>query len=189
VTVESFECVRSALKEAAGMLRDAGVDFLLGGGLACWARGGPPTEHDVDLILTQQEAEKAVNVVAAAGLPTERPPEGWLYKTWVEDVLVDLIFEPSGPRTPQDLLARADVLSVEAVPMKVMRATDVLITKLAALNEHHLAYESVLSVARPLREQIAWEEARQATAGSPYAEAFFFLAERLGIAAATPTAR
>jgi hypothetical protein len=181
VTVESFGDVRAALKQVAAPLRDAHVDFLLAGGLACWARGGPPTEHDVDLVLTAENAEKALVVLGDAGLRTDRPPEGWLYKAWLGDVLVDLIFRPSGPDTPEQLLARADVMSVEAVDMKVMTATDVLVTKLCAMHEHHLDYEGTLSVARALREQIDWTAVSAATAPSPYAKAFFTLCDSLGI--------
>ena len=100
MTVESFGDVRAALKQVSALLRDAGVDYLLAGGLACWARGGPPTEHDVDLVLTEEDADKALVVLGDAELRIERPPEGWLYKAWVADVLVDLIFRPSGPDTP-----------------------------------------------------------------------------------------
>ena len=31
-----------------------------------------------------------------AGFRTERPPEGWLYKAYMDDQLIDLIFEPAG---------------------------------------------------------------------------------------------
>lgn len=190
MTVESFGDVRAALKQVSAVLRDAGVDYLLAGGLACWARGGPPTEHDVDLVLTEEHAEKALVVLSDAELRTERPPEGWLYKAWVGNVLVDLIFRPSGPDTPEQLLARADDMSVEAVDMKVMTATDVLVTKLSAMHEHQLDYEGCLSIARALREQIDWPAVSAATAGSPYARGFFTLVDELGISGpATPAAR
>ena len=187
MTVESFSDVRAALKHVAGLLRDAGVEYLLAGGLACWARGGPPTEHDVDLVMTEENAEKALTVLAAEDLRTEKPPEGWLYKAWINDVLVDLIFSPSGPDTPEALLTRADELSVEAVEMKVMTATDVLVTKLSAMHEHHLDYEGALSVARALREQVDWAAVSAATAGSPYAKAFFTLVDELGVSSDSTT--
>ncbi|MEA3217508.1 MAG: hypothetical protein QOJ19_3664, partial [Acidimicrobiia bacterium] len=39
-----------SLKVVAAALREAGVPFALAGGLAAWARGGPPTEKDIDLL-------------------------------------------------------------------------------------------------------------------------------------------
>ena len=53
---ENFSELIDAMKVAAAALRDADVPFLLGGGLAGWARGGPPTEHDVDLFVREDDA-------------------------------------------------------------------------------------------------------------------------------------
>ena len=62
-----------------------------------------------------------------------------------------------------------------------MALEDVLATKLLALNEHALDFEPLVQVARSLREQIPWDRLRERTASSPYAAAFFTLAERLGL--------
>src|SRR2546430_499757 len=43
--------IQHALQRAAASLREAGIDFALGGGLSVWARGGPATEHDDDLLV------------------------------------------------------------------------------------------------------------------------------------------
>jgi hypothetical protein len=65
-----------------------------------------------------------------------------------------------------------------------MSVTDVLATKLLALKEHEVDYESVLEVTRALRERVDWPLLRQLTAGSPYAKAYFTLCEELGLAPA-----
>jgi hypothetical protein len=49
------------------------------------------------------------------------------------------------------------------------------------MREHELDYESVVQMARPVREQVNWDEVRRRTDGSPYAAAFFTLGEELGI--------
>ena len=48
---ENFPELIESMKRAAAALRDAEVPYMLGGGLAAWARGGPPTEHDVDFFV------------------------------------------------------------------------------------------------------------------------------------------
>ena len=73
---------------------------------------------------------------------------------------------------------RLDELGVE-------RVTDVLVTKLLALKEHEVDYDSVLEVARACREQIDWDVLRERTEDSPYAKAFFTLAEELGLSTQT----
>jgi hypothetical protein len=102
-----FDELLETLKKVAGLLRDADVPFLLGGGLAVWARGGPETAHDIDLMLRQPEAERALRLLAAAALRTEQPPEGWLYKAFDGEVMVDLIFGPSGQPIEDAVFERA----------------------------------------------------------------------------------
>src|SRR5207247_10251075 len=79
------------MKKAGGILNAAGVPFVLGGGRACWARGAPKTEHDVDFLVKPADAERAQQALAAAGMQPETPPEGWLLKAYDGEVLVDLI--------------------------------------------------------------------------------------------------
>ena len=84
----SFEELLETLKQAAAALREADVRFVLGGGLAIWARGGPETEHDVDFFVKREDAERAAKALERAGFRTEEPPEDWLYKGWRGDVMV-----------------------------------------------------------------------------------------------------
>jgi hypothetical protein len=177
----SFEAMQETLKKAAGALRDAEVPFVLAGGVAAWARGGPESDHDLDFAVPPEDAERALQALEAAGMRPEKPPEGWLFKAYDGDILVDLIFDPSGPPVDRGMLERADELEVAAVSMKVMSLEDLLITKLFALREHELDYDSVIELARPVREQIDWERVREQTKESPYAKAFFTLVEELGI--------
>lgn len=176
-----FEELLDTLKHAAAALRDADVSFVLGGGLAIWARGGPETEHDVDFFVKPEDADRAVRALANAGFRTEEPPEGWLYKGWRGNVMVDLIYAPTGVDVDDELLASAEELEVHAVRMPVMRAEDVLVAKLLAMREHQVDYDSVLEIARTVREQVDWDEVRARTNGSPYAKAFFTLVDELGV--------
>lgn len=180
---ESFEPLILALKKGAAALRDGDVPFFLAGGLASWARGGPPREHDVDFMVKEEDIERAAQVLAAAGFRIERPPEGWLIKAWDGDVLVDVIYRPTGMPVDDEMLARADEMEVNAVHMKVMSADDILMTKLCSLSEHSADFEAVLEVGRSLREQIHWDKVRERTAHHPFARAYFTLVEGLGIAA------
>jgi predicted nucleotidyltransferase len=177
-----FETIAQAAKNAAATLLEAGVPFALGGGLACWARGGPRTEHDVDFFVTPANAERALDVLANAGYPTERPPEQWLLKARVDDVLVDLIFDPSGGPVTDEWIERAEEAEFVALRVPIARLEDVLVTKVLALSEQTPDFSSVLEIARALREQIDWDEVRERTAGSPFGKAFLTLVDELEIA-------
>lgn len=180
------ERIKATLKRAAGVLNDAGIPFLLGGGLASWARGGPESGHDVDFMMRKEDVEPALDALACAGMRTERPPEGWLVKAYDGDVLIDLIYEPSGVPIDTDMMARSDEMEVLAVPMRVMALEDLLVTKLAALQEHELRYDGILEIARALRERIDWDDVRARAPANPYVLAFFTLVEELGVAPTAP---
>jgi Nucleotidyl transferase of unknown function (DUF2204) len=183
MTVEEhpFADIEATLKKAAAALRGADVPFLLGGSLASWARGGPETRHDLDLMIKREDVERAIDALTAAGMRADDPPEEWLVKAWDGNVLVDLIFSPKGLPIDDEVIARGEEMSVLSMQMRVMAIEDVLVTKLMAITEHSLRYESLLSIARALREQIDWIQVRSATTTSPFARAFFVLLEGLEI--------
>jgi hypothetical protein len=178
---QPFGQITESLRRVAGALREAEIPFLLGGGLAVWARGGPRTGHDLDLMIKPEDAERALQVLEEAGMRPEKPPEGWLYKAWDGDTLIDLIFEPIGEPVDDTMFERAEEIEVLAVPMLVMSLEDVMVTRLKTLDEHALDFERPLEFARSLREQIDWDDVRRRTDGSPYAKAFFTLIEELDI--------
>ena len=180
-----FERLLDAMKKAAGTLNDAGVPFVLGGGLACWARGAPETEHDVDLLVKPEDAERAQEALAHAGFRPETPPEGWLRKAYDGDVLVDLIFDPQGGPVDDGVFERAEELEVYAMRMRVARLEDVITQKLLALSEQEPDFSGVLELARSLREQVDWDEVRERTDHSPFAKAYFTLLDELEIVPAS----
>jgi predicted nucleotidyltransferase len=180
-TNDEFRKVVRTMKKAGAALTDAGLPWALGGGLACWARGGPETEHDVDLLVKPEDAERAQEVLVAAGLRAENPPEDWLLKAYDGDVLVDLIFAPIDGVIDDELLRRSEELEVAAMRMRVARLEDVLVQKLLALNEQEPDFGSVLELGRSLREQVDWDEVRRRTNESPFAKAYFTLLDELDI--------
>lgn len=184
-----FSQIQETLKRVVSALDGADVPFLIGGSLASWARGGPDTTHDLDVIVRTQDAERAQRALADAGMRPEDPPETWLLKVWDGDVLVDVIHQPAGLTVDDDLIARAEWVNVAGMDFRAMAIDDVLYTKLRALNEHYLDLSSPLLIARALREQVDWERLRERTSDSPYAVAFFCLLEELGIVTTTTAAR
>jgi hypothetical protein len=170
-----------SLKRSIAALERHEIPYLLGGGLGCWARGGPPSSNDIDLMLKPEDAERAQEALAEAGMRPETPPEQWLRKAWDGDILIDLIYEPSGMVIDDEVIARGEEMSVEAMQIRVMDLDDLLVTKLLALDEHSADYRDLILITRSLREQIDWAQLRERTAESPFARAFFALADGLEI--------
>src|SRR5438270_8305103 len=122
----------AVLKKTAGVLREAGIPFALAGSMACWALGGPPSRHDLDLALLHADTEPALEALEEAGFAVERPPEDWLVKAWYDDVLVDLIWAPKGLEVTDEVLQAARMVNVDGMLMPALTPTDVLTSKLLA---------------------------------------------------------
>jgi predicted nucleotidyltransferase len=189
VSTDCFEAIEQTLRKAAAALDGDRVPFMLGGSLAVWVRGGPESCNDLDLMIRQEDADAALAALEKAGMRGERPAEDWLYKAHDDDVLVDLIFGPKGLVIDDETFARAESVSAFGLEVRAMGLEDVLVTKLRALHEHYLDYDSLLQIARAVREQVDWDHVRGATADSPYAQAFFTLIEALGVVEPTAATR
>jgi Uncharacterised nucleotidyltransferase len=172
----------ATLKKTVAALREAQIPYLLGGGLAIWARGGAERDHDLDFLVKEEDGERALQALVDAGMKSERPPEGWLFKAYDENgVLVDLIFRPTENPVTDGMLERGSELEVMAIKVNVIAAGDVLVSKLLALREHELDYDTLIEMTRAVREQIDWADVRRRTEHSPFARAFFTLAEGLDL--------
>jgi hypothetical protein len=181
-----MRAIAESMKKAAAAFRERDIPFLLAGSLASWARGGPETSHDLDFVVKPEDADRALEALEAVGMRTERPPEEWLYKAWDGDVLIDLIFSPSGMTPDDDVMSRGEMLNVMSMELPVMAIDDVIVTKLNALTEHSLRYEGLLEMARALREQIDWNAVRRRAQDTPFARAYFVMLDGLGIVREAP---
>ena len=173
--------LQELLKRTAVALKRGRVPFALCGGYAAWARGAPEPEHDADFVVPEADRELAAEALTAAGLKVEEPPEDWLIKVVEGECFVDVLWRTAGAPVDTSLVERADVLPVLSVEMPVMSATDVVITKLLALDEHYCDFSRLLPTARALREQVDWDKVRRDVADNDFGVVFLLLLERLGI--------
>jgi hypothetical protein len=182
------ENLREALKSVAVALKQSGFPFALIGGYAVWARGGPEPDHDVDFMVAADDAAEVSQALADAGLCVVQPPEDWLFKVYTgapdapDSAMVDIIFRDAGQPATREAVQEADEVEVLSVLMPVLSATELMVHKLASLDEHWCDFGWLLPVARALREQVDWDRVREATSHNDFAVAFLFLAERLRIA-------
>jgi hypothetical protein len=143
--------------------------------------GGPEGDHHVDLVVPENAVEQAAEALDAAGFHIERPPEDWLFKAWHQGVLVGVLHRLVGVPVDHSLVTQAEQHDVLGVRMPVLTPTVVMTTKVLSLSEQYFDLGTLLPGARAVRERIDWAEITAAAADHPYAEAFLFLARRLGI--------
>jgi len=173
--------LRAALRCAAAALKRSGPRFALAGSYALWVYGGPEPDHDVDLVVADEDVADAADTLAHAGFTVEHPPEDWLFKAHRDSVFVDVLHKINGEVVTSELLDAADCRDVLAIRMPVLPPALVLIQKLRALGEHDCDLAALLPAVRATRERLQWNEIRAQTDDSPYAAAFLLLADRLGL--------
>ncbi|SFN96887.1 Uncharacterised nucleotidyltransferase [Geodermatophilus obscurus] len=181
--------IRDLLKRVAVALKEGGVPFALCGGYAAWVRGAPEPDHDADFLVADDEAERAAKVLTDAGLQVRDPAEDWLTKVVQGNSFVDVLWRTCGRPVESDLIERAEVMPVLSVHMPVLAATDILVTKLMALDEHYCDFSRLLPVARALREQVDWVTVQREIEDNPFAAVFLDLLGRLGVVDAEQFAR
>lgn len=180
-TPDDRAALQDGLRRTAVALIDAEIPFALVGGYAAWARGAPEPSHDADFAVAEDDVDAARAALTAAGLDVQQPAENWLFKAYHHGQLVDVIFRMVGEPVTREHLAHADQLEVLAVRMPVLPATDIISAKMRVLGEHYCDFTWLLPMARALREQIDWDRVRREIDGQPYAMAFMYLADELGL--------
>jgi hypothetical protein len=174
--------LRDALRRAASILRAQGPDFALGGSYALWVFGAPEPVHDVDFVVAEPDAEKAAATLEDAGFRIERTPEDWLFKACVgDDFVIDVLHRLNGVAVDAGTILAAEEFDVLAIRMRVLSPTQVLTEKLNSLNEHNCDFSAILPGVRAVRERVDWTQLAVGTAENPFASAFLFLADQLGI--------
>jgi Uncharacterised nucleotidyltransferase len=171
----------ATLKRAAYQLKQYEIPFCLAGGFAVYARGGESVDHDIDFLIKEEDAERALSALKEVGFRTEVPPEGWLVKAYDDDRLIDMIYAPVQRPVTDEVLADTDEIAVNACHMQVLSATQLMIHKMLTWSAHYCDFARGLPVARSLREQIDWPRVYRETIQSPYAHAFLVLIDRLEV--------
>ncbi|WP_280225843.1 nucleotidyltransferase family protein [Nocardia farcinica] len=180
--VATMDELLHALTRAVNALSESDVRFAVAGGCAVYARGGPASDHDVDLFVKPEDASRAVQVLTRAGLRGCDPAEDWLKKVYDRDTLIDIIYRPNCRDVTDELLDRAETMRIGPAVAPVVSATDLMVDKLLVFDAHRLDLSPLLHITRDLREQVDWPQVRAETIHSPYAKAFLGLIDDLGIA-------
>ncbi|ELB85721.1 hypothetical protein Rwratislav_48684 [Rhodococcus wratislaviensis IFP 2016] len=170
-------------------LSASGIRFAVAGDYAAYARGGPPTEHDVDIFITRDDAQRASDELVAAGMRSAGRHEDRLNKIHDGDRVVNLTFRrPDSAEVTDLLLDRASPTRIGTTTAAVISATDLLIDRLHDLGTHRCDFVPTLQIARALREPVDWHTVTESTAQSHYARAFLGLIADLSITSAVARA-
>lgn len=124
------------LDETMAALREAGIQFLLIGGVGSCVFGRDRGTRDIDVFVRPESAENVLSALAARGFRTKKEYEHWLYKAWKDDVLVDVIFRSSRDiLLDQEMLDRARIVTFRGREVPVAPPEDLIVMKAVAASE------------------------------------------------------
>jgi predicted nucleotidyltransferase len=130
-----------ALAEVVEVLGQAGVPYVLMGGVGNAAVARPRSTDDIDVFVRPDDAGPALQALADAGFDTEEHDPHWLYKAWRYGVLVDVIFRSTGDiYLDEEMLQRSSEGCYKGQRGPVIAAEDLLVVKAVAASEatpHH----------------------------------------------------
>jgi Uncharacterised nucleotidyltransferase/BON domain len=133
----THEHMEGVLLRAVAVLEGAAIPYALMGGLASAAIGRSRHTHDVDIFVTPEDADVALDILGRAGFRTERTDPEWLYKAYWDDTLVDVIFVSKHDIVFDDeMRAHRRPIEIQGRPVQALSPEDMLVIKAVTNAEH-----------------------------------------------------
>ncbi|MCX6344209.1 MAG: nucleotidyltransferase [Armatimonadetes bacterium] len=150
--------------KALTALRDAGVNYMLGGALAVyyytnWWRN----THDVDVYVVHEDLDLAMDALARAGfhdLGEQAVGDSeWIYHAGRESIIVDVIwrFANLANYVSLDWLERAPDCRFLGIDAKVLPPEEVVWIKAFVINRHRCDWPDVMRLIKNQCDNINWD--------------------------------
>jgi len=170
------------LRLAVEAVAEAGVAYLLIGGVAESAYGRPLATLDIDVFVRPDQAEVALEALEARGFESQRTAPHWLFKAYLQGVVIDVIFCSSGDIYLDDaMLARSRRLELHGVEVRLISPEDLIVLKALAHSEPTARYwfDALAVLARsPIDWNYLLERARH---GAKRILSFLLFAQSVGL--------
>ena len=122
--------------EAVDVLEACDVPYVVIGGLASAALGRPRASSDIDILVTPQDARRALEALARVGFDTDETNPHWIFKAIKQHVLLDLLFKMKADiYLDAEMLARATMREVLGHRARVIPGEDLVVVKAIAHDE------------------------------------------------------
>lgn len=124
------DVLAATLSDAIAAIEDAGIEYLLVGGLAVVALGRLRHSRDIDLLVRPEDARRALEALDRAGFETKDVNPNWLFKAFRSELQVDLIFKLRGDiYLDEEMLRRSAVETYKGSQVRVAPPEDLIVIK------------------------------------------------------------
>ena len=125
------------LDRVVASMERTSLPYVIMGGIASASHGRPRWTHDIDLFVRPENARDVLAALRDDGFRTEEFDEYWLFKAFLDDVLVDVIFRSQGDIFLDDeMLTRAAKTDFRGHRVIVIPPEDLLVIKALAHAEY-----------------------------------------------------
>jgi predicted nucleotidyltransferase len=125
------------LDRVVATVERASLPYVIMGGIASASHGRPRWTHDIDLFVRPENARDVLAALRDEGFRTEEFDEYWLFKAFLGDVLVDVIFRSVGDIFLDDeMLDRAAKTDFRGRSITLIAPEDLLVIKALAHAEY-----------------------------------------------------
>lgn len=148
----------SAGHEACEVLKEAGVPYMVGGGVAIWAYGRRRATKDIDLFIPPKMPYVALDALGKRGFFTRDSDAGWLYKAYKQEILIDIIVWTTGNiRVDDETFGRLRQVAIDGYPFAIMGPEDLLFRKILSHREERRDWYDGLSMLEQTTEALDWD--------------------------------
>ena len=181
--MEKVEAPLATFKMATNRLDDAGIDYVVFGGIAVWGYGRRRWTRDIDLLVKKADAKQVLAELGEAGFKTEERDHRWLYKAAMDHAHIDLIFRAKGEVIlTSELLERRKTVEIDGYPFQIMDPENLVLVKILATKEIRPAdWYDAISILQNLKDVFDWHYfVEQATPHADKVLSFLFFVEAFG---------
>jgi len=160
ISDHEWEICLSAIR----VLREAGVEFLVGGafGLAAYT-GRLRNTKDIDFFILPTDVPRAIAALSEAGFhdfyARHSYDRRWIYRSTRHDFIVDLIFRMANRRADIDRVwfERATQISIRGESLSVIPAEELLWQKLYVMQRDRCDWPDVLNLIYAVGRELNWD--------------------------------
>jgi predicted nucleotidyltransferase len=136
LTGSHHEAFAHALGRTVSVLSRAEVPFGILGGVASAGYGRARWTKDIDVFLRPEDADAALDALAADGFDVERTNPAWIFKAFRDGVQVDVIFKGKGGVFFNERMAsRVQKVTLVGVEVPAISPEDLVVLKALSHDE------------------------------------------------------
>lgn len=145
---------------ARNIIEELGVPYVVGGGLAVGVYNHQRPTKDIDFFIQEARAEEVIDALGEAGFVTKRSDPRWLYQSWHEDTLVDLVFNVNAGRgmiaIDDRILSRGIEKDIFGERFRIISPEDLVIIKILVQHENRSDWWDAITIIRSARTPLDW---------------------------------